>query len=216
MKDVWQRFTDLCRSKNEDIPPSFVSRLSTFKEKLSKSIGEIFYFHQPLNKDIHEREMLLIPKKYLHEALLAKEDLGQLPSPNVSIASNETDIMDIVHTALKVRKRMSEHRDYTGLNVSKELAKSVVSEYLLLFLSVLAKGQEAVDEFFDNNSNDNTSGNQCDDDDDDGIGNNDDLEDDLDSDDDSDPEDDDSEDEDERETDKRVAESKYTQNYFVQ
>lgn len=45
---------------------------------------------------------------------------------------------------------MDEQPGFKGLNVSKESARSVVPELLHLWLSVLSKGQEAVDDFFNN------------------------------------------------------------------
>lgn len=154
MTDIWKRFTDLCEEMKEDVPPSFISRRSTFKQKLSESIGDVFYFYQPLNRDIHERGMLLIPTKYICELAIANDQQqNDYTTTNASEVSNENDIMNIVHLALLSRKILSEHSEYKGLNVSKELAESVVPKILYLYLSVLMRGQEAVDEFFENNNN---------------------------------------------------------------
>lgn len=198
LQDVYKRFTDLCEQKGEDVPPSFISRLSTFKEKLCESISDLYYFHQPLNRDIHERQMLLIPKKYLFELLTENNDQDDITFRNTSKDTNENYIMTIVHAALITRQCLSEHPEYNGLNFSNELARKVVPELLHLFLSVLMKGQSAIDDFFNNNGdsydNDEEIGTDLDSDDDS----------DLDSDDDSD-----SEDENGSNAHGRVNESKY-------
>lgn len=137
----------MCTQNNEVIPPSFISRRSTFKEKLCKSVSDIYYFHQPLDRNVHERGMLLIPKKYMHN----------FPSENctettTSMGFRETEINYIVHAALTIRKYLLENHCYNGLNISTEWVKSVVPDLLYLFLSVLMRGLEAVDDFFDDES----------------------------------------------------------------
>lgn len=134
---------------NEEVPPSFKSRLSTFKQKLFESVGDIFYFYQPKNRDIHERQMVMIPTKCLHEMIQANEDTEPLSKVSNDVPY-ENDIMTIVHSALICRKQLDEMPGYKGLNVSKELVRSVVPELLHLWLSVITKGQDAIDDFFNN------------------------------------------------------------------
>lgn len=145
---------------NEDVPPSFKSRLSTFKEKLCGSVGDIFYFYQPMNRGIHERQMLMIPTKSLHKIIeMADADVSSTYSNDPSI---ETNIMTVVHSALICRKQLSEQPGFMGLNVSKQSVRSVVPEMLQLYLDVLMKGQEAVDDYFDRKSDeDNDDGDYC-------------------------------------------------------
>lgn len=150
LQDVWKRFCDLCAQMNEDVPPSFKSRLSTFKQKLSESVGDIFYFYQPKNRDIHERQMLLVPRKRLHELIQTADEDVVPSSMHTNNLSYESDVMTIVHSALLCRKQLDEQPGYKGLNVSNELSRSVVPELLHLWLSVVSKGHEAVDDFFNN------------------------------------------------------------------
>lgn len=148
LQDVWKRFCDLCELMNEDVPPSFKSRLSTFKQKLCESVGDIFYFYQPKNRDIHERQMLMIPTKRLHEMIQTEDEDMAPSSTHANNVAFESHIMTIVHSALICRKLLDEQPGYKGLNVSKELARSVVPELLHLWLSVVSKGQDAIDDFF--------------------------------------------------------------------
>lgn len=135
---------------NEQITPSFQSRLSTFKEKLYESVGDLFYFYQPMSRSIHERQMLMIPMKSLHKIIEKVDaDVSTIHSINTSV---ETDIMTVVHSALICRKQLSEQPGFVGLNASKQSARSVVPEMLQLYLDVLMKGQEAVDDFFHDKS----------------------------------------------------------------
>lgn len=154
LEDVWQRFNKLCEQKKEDIPPSFLSRRSTFKQKLCESLGGLYYFHQPVNRDIHNRQMLLIPKTYLLELVTANGQEDDFTAINTPKVSNESDIMTIAHAALICRTHLSEHKIYNGLDVSNELARAVVPEKIIFFLSVLANGQTAIDDYFDNNNYD--------------------------------------------------------------
>ncbi len=90
----------------------------------------------------------MIPTKCLHKIIDNADADG--PSTCSNDIPNENEIMTVVHSALICRKQMSEQSGYKGLDVSKQLARSFVPEMLHLYLDVLMKGQEAVDDFFDN------------------------------------------------------------------
>lgn len=158
---MFKRFCDLCEQLHENVPQSFLTRQSTFKEKLCESVGDIFYFYQPTHRSIHERQMLMIPTQCLHKIIdKADEDVTSVHSNNVSI---EGDIMTVVHSALICRKQVSEHPGFNGLNVSKQSAQEIVPEMLQLFLHVLMKGQQAVDDFFEKKSSGDTIDDDCND-----------------------------------------------------
>ena len=63
LSDVWVRYNELAQETNTQIPQSFISRRTSFKEKLMKKVGDSFKFVQPLTEDISEREPLLVPHK---------------------------------------------------------------------------------------------------------------------------------------------------------
>ncbi|CAG9818890.1 unnamed protein product [Phaedon cochleariae] len=99
LDDVWQRYVNLAKGLDVDIPVSFESRRSVFKTKLEEELGGIYQFFQPLNRDVHEIQMLLIPvpvgKKAATENSSNVDDDFDLPS-------HEPDdfLRTIVHCAL--------------------------------------------------------------------------------------------------------------------
>lgn len=54
LSDVWTRYTELAEETNIEIPQSFISRRSSFKEKLMQRVGDLFQFVQPLTRDTSE------------------------------------------------------------------------------------------------------------------------------------------------------------------
>ena len=56
LSDTWQRYIDLAKETSTDIPPSFLSRRTTFKEKLQYRVGDVFEFVQPLQRNKLESE----------------------------------------------------------------------------------------------------------------------------------------------------------------
>ena len=63
LSDIWQRYEELAKETGTEIPQCFVSRKTSFKEKLLENIGHLFKF---------EREPLFVPHRYSHD-ILAKQ-----------------------------------------------------------------------------------------------------------------------------------------------
>ncbi len=63
LDDVWERYEMFAKEVSVNIPQSFCTRRSTFKEKLQSQLGDAFIFFQPLNRCVEERKTILIPKK---------------------------------------------------------------------------------------------------------------------------------------------------------
>lgn len=76
LESVYQRFVTMAEELGETVPASFESRRSTFKEKLEKDLADVYEFYQPMNRDIHERQMLLIPVKFRNK-LIADQYFNQ-------------------------------------------------------------------------------------------------------------------------------------------
>lgn len=72
----------------EDVA-SFETRRSTFTRKLQKEVGGVYWFFQPLNRDIYERQMLVILIQVDNKAAV----INHFMSPKTTI----------LHPALKER-----------------------------------------------------------------------------------------------------------------
>ena len=90
-----------------EIPSSFISRRSTFKDKLLLRLGNVMDCVQPLKKSPSERQSLLIPTKFANVALskLANEradtdDLLTMPR----YEPQEDIFLSLPHVALKIRR----------------------------------------------------------------------------------------------------------------
>ena len=154
LSDVWDRYLDLAEGCNDSIPQSFTTRRSTFKEKLESSMCNIYQFHQPLDRDISDRHMLLIPTKFKHtlSAAATQVDSDEFLMPTYQ--PNNSEFHSIVHAALQIRKDLTNTPGHKGLKVSKDGAKKVIPESLHLFLSIVFGGQGVLDEILVGESDD--------------------------------------------------------------
>lgn len=135
----------ISESLNEEIPPSFASRKSTFKDRLQAEVGDIFHFFRPLNREIEERTTLLIPMK--NSLLQVSNDFYE--EPDLKIPSYDppgNDYRNILHVALTIRKELQSSPALSGINVSNEEVASIIPDSLNLFLKVLINGREIIDE----------------------------------------------------------------------
>ena len=69
LNDAWNRYVTLAEKAEIEIPRSFISRRSTFKDKLLLRLGNVMDCVQPLEKSPSERMSLLIPTKYANIAV---------------------------------------------------------------------------------------------------------------------------------------------------
>jgi hypothetical protein len=56
LSDVWERYCSLVAQTSGDIPQSFISRRTTFKEYLQNRLSDEYQFLRPLHRSIFERE----------------------------------------------------------------------------------------------------------------------------------------------------------------
>ena len=109
LSDVWARYKTLAEETGSQIPQSFMSRRSSFKEKLIARLGALFKFVQPLERDKYEREPILVPYQYCHQVLAEKlydssvEDKDEMLTMP-SFKQQEDDFLSMIHIALKIRR----------------------------------------------------------------------------------------------------------------
>ena len=150
LSDVWTRYKVLAEDTGSQIPQSFISRRSSFKEKLIARVGELFEFVQPLERDKHEREPILVPYKYCHQVLAGKfydssvEDKDEMLTMP-TFKPEEDDFLSMIHIALKLRREIVDTPGHKGFEVSEESAIAVVPNSLFMFLNVLLGGQQLLD-----------------------------------------------------------------------
>jgi hypothetical protein len=88
LSDVWERYCSLVAQTNGDIPQSFISRRTTFKEYLQNILSDEYQFVRPLLRSIVERETLLIPHAYSQHVLGSLEKLILIRYPGVHFLSS--------------------------------------------------------------------------------------------------------------------------------
>ena len=127
------------------MPPSYVSRRSTFRAKLEKHLSEVFHFHRPLSRDINERETLLISHIYRDQVAVEKiyGDETAIPSYEPKLDSG---FCQLVHVALRLRSdlRAASSEPKAGINISQDGASSLIPESVFMFLSLLFGGQDTL------------------------------------------------------------------------
>ena len=116
-----------------EIPRSFISRRSTFKDKLLLRLGNMMDCVQPLEKSPSERLTLLVTTKFATIAVskLANEkagtdDLLTLPT----YEPHEDIILSLVHVALKIRGDLMKKPGLKGLSVNEQDAIDWVPDSL--------------------------------------------------------------------------------------
>ena len=128
-----------------EILRSFISRRSTFKDKLLLRLGNAMDCVQPLEKSPSERQSLLIPTKFANVALskLANErtdtdDLLTMPR----YEPQEDIFLSLVRAAMKIRRDLMEEPGLRSLSVSEQDAIDCVPDSLHMFLQLLFGGQK--------------------------------------------------------------------------
>ena len=66
LKEVWLRYCSLAAEQAIDIPPSFRSRMATFKEYIAPHVADVYDFVLLRDQEIFERRTVLVPIKFSH------------------------------------------------------------------------------------------------------------------------------------------------------
>lgn len=157
LKEVFSRYCALATEQNIEVPPSFLSRMSTFKEYLQPHLVDLYDFIKLQNVDINERQMVLVPNKLLHipvSQLLnndsdTDDDEHSIP---VYMPQEQDDFLSMVHVALKLRSDILAHPSHKGINVSKEDAIACIPDSVYMFVRLLLGGQSLLETAFESGS----------------------------------------------------------------
>ena len=74
LKEVWLRYCSLAAEQNVDIPPSFRSRITTFKEYIAPHVADVYDFVLLRDQAIAERQTMLVPTKFCHHSCLTSSE----------------------------------------------------------------------------------------------------------------------------------------------
>ena len=122
LKEVWLRFCSLAAEQNVDIPPSFRSRMSTFKEYLAPHVADIYDFVVLRDQAIAERQTVLVPIKFCHIPVSQVLDKKTQSEPVIPVCQPDErdDFLSMVLVALKLRSDIFGKPTHQGQNVCKE------------------------------------------------------------------------------------------------
>lgn len=149
LSDVFNRYKELAREIDVEVPSSYISRLATFKEALSKFVEGVYDFVVLRNAIPTERTTLLIPNTLQHIPLSKVVD-DEYNNGTIQIfRQNDDDFMSMVHVALKLRSDIIAHPGFKGVNVSETAELASVPSSVLTFISLLLGGQSHIEDEFD-------------------------------------------------------------------
>ncbi|CAH3018507.1 unnamed protein product [Porites evermanni] len=143
LKEVWLRYCSLASENSIDIPPSFRSRMTTFKEHIAPHVADFYDFVLLRNQAIAERQTVLVPIKFSHipvSQVLNQQTQSESRIP-VFQPDERDDFLSLVHVALKIRSDILSQPSHQGLNVSREDALACVPESLYMFIRLMLGGQ---------------------------------------------------------------------------
>ena len=131
-----------------EVPPSYRSRLSTFKEALIPLVDEVYDFIVLRNAASSERQTLLVPKECAHVLVSKQIDTEDTDEMTIPIFRREVDeFRAMVHVALKLCSVVLSHPAFTGVNVNQEAEIASVSNSVHMFLNLLLRDQSHFDEY---------------------------------------------------------------------
>ena len=157
LDDVWNRHVELTKELNITIPASLASRKSTFKDKIEAKLGGIIQFYRPLDVEISDRQTIIIPTRYqVHGISQLSKTIGEELSIPSFHPEQEDEFLALVHVALKIRSDITKKsiKSKKIMEVREDDALECIPESLYMFLRLLYRGQDVLDdvEYKDNDS----------------------------------------------------------------
>ena len=147
LTDVWERYCTLAKEADITIPLSFMSRKSTFKQKLAERVDGVYEIIVLRDQARTVPRTLLIPTKFRHIPLSAmvKNNDEQLTIPTFKHQTDDS-FLSMVHVALRIRGDMLSHPIPDGFEISEDRAIDYVPDSLYMFLNLLLGGQQLLDD----------------------------------------------------------------------
>ena len=156
LTDVWERYCTLAKEADIAIPSSFMSRWSTFKDKLAEHTHGVYEHIVLHDQACTESRTLLVPTKFRHIRLSAmvKDDGVEL---TILTFTHQTDdsFLSMVHVSLRIRGDMLSHPNTEGIEISEDKAIDYVPDSLFMFLNLLLGGQQLLEDNVNSEDDDN-------------------------------------------------------------
>ena len=134
LTDVWDRYCTIAKESCIDIPSSFLSRQSTFKEKLAGHLENIYEFIVLHDQPQTEPRTVMVPCKFKHipvSALVKDEEL----IPSFKHVDNNS-FLNMVHVAFQIRADMLSHPKPQGIDIGEASAIDSIPSSLYMFLNL--------------------------------------------------------------------------------
>ena len=144
LNEVWDRYCAISKENNVEILHSFVSRMSTFKEKLVlliRKFYEIIVLHD-------ERRTVFVPIEFSRKQWSNRknEDDDTVLCTIPEFRPQDEDFSSMVHLALKLRSDICEKTPLTTININDQAAIDCVPESLYMFLNLMLGGEKRLEE----------------------------------------------------------------------
>ena len=147
LEQVWLHYKKLADEAGIEIPRSFMSRPSTFKEKLSTLVNDVYEFILLHDNSACGKQTILLPVKYRNIPFSEwyDQDLDDELTTIPVFKPPEDDFLSMVHVALKLRLDILSHPSYNGVDVSEEAAIDCVPPSVYMFIRLLLGGQSLLE-----------------------------------------------------------------------
>ena len=138
LSEVWNRYCELAELAGTEVPHSFVSRRATFKEKLQSQL-EVYDFVIMCNQAI------LVPTDFRHIPITRLLDETDDQSTMQVYKPGNSEFLELVHVALKLRSDILAQPRHKGLDVSEDAVMACIPDSLYMFIRLVIGGQNDSD-----------------------------------------------------------------------
>ena len=135
---VWERYCTLADEADITIPPSFISRRTTFKDKLAERIEGVYELMVLHDQARTEPRTLLVPTRFRHipvSAMIEDNDMEQ----TIPTFKHQTDdsFLSMVHVALRIQRNILSHPRPEGIEINEDRAIDCIPDSLYMFLNLV-------------------------------------------------------------------------------
>ena len=135
LSEVWNRYVELAGKAGTEISPSFLSRRTTFKQKLQPAVESVYDF-----VTVPNREVLLVPRKFGHTPFSDLLSADQEESAIPKYQPPDQDFLEMVHVALMLRGEILAHPQHKGFVVNEDEMMQCVPDKLFMFIRFMFGG----------------------------------------------------------------------------
>ena len=147
---MWERYCTLADEADITIPPSFISRRTTFKDKLAERIEGVYELMVLHDQARTEPRTLLVPTKFRHipvSAMIEDNDMEQ----TIPTFKHQTDdsFLSMVHVALRILRDILSHPRPDGIKINEDRAIDCIPDSLYMLLNLVLGGQSLLEDEID-------------------------------------------------------------------